>query len=376
MNSRLKVLFIPFEGTHWAIARGVPYSAYLGLEEGFKASDAQCLTIPATWSSPAQSERTAWLNRAKEICAGKRFDQVWVEILHTHLDDDILDWIAGLAPVRVGLLLESLTYNDEELALTRDIHGRQERIEHRLKYITHLAAVDEKDVTEINARQLAHAMWSPAAVAGRFVNEGETGAPDNYATFIGNPYWQRGPWLEHSQLKGRLVHMVSSENKTRYPNLFDWLNRFGRRYSESPLPASPGRLLYVMCLRGIRRQCFRYYLESLQLGCAVVNLPHFVKTYSYRVVETMAAGRPAISWEIPDRPLNKALFEDGKEILLYKEDEPGQLAEHIERVIAEPALAKLIVENARRNLIRFHTVEKRVQQTLRWIGNGDAPSYV
>ena len=183
-------------------------------------------------------------------------------------------------------------------------------------------------------------------------------------------------WLENPELKGRLLHVVSAENDTWYPYLFDSLNRFARHYPGRPFPASPAISLYLTFLRRIRRRIFAYYLETLQRGCAVVNLPHWVKSYSIRVTEAMAVGRPAISWEIPDRPLNKALFEEGKEILLYSKGEPGQLADHIQRLLAEPDLAERIAANARRRLRRFHTVEERVRQALDWITSGEAPSYV
>lgn len=373
-NSKLRVLFIPLECSHWRIARGVPYSAYLGFEEGLSASGVEYLTLPAIWRP--QSQKTAWLNRAKEICAGKYFDQVWFELVHTHLDEDILEWVTRLAPIRVGFSAESLRYSPKEYALSEMLRVRQQDFENRIKYVTHVVMVDEVDVKDINARRLAHAMWAPAAVPEGYIREGGTKSPENLAIFIGNPYCERATWLESPELKGRLVHIVSSENATRYPSFFDWLNRAAKYYSKSPFLASTANLLYLNLLRRIRRQCFAYYLESLQLGCAVVNLPHFVKTYSYRVVEAMAAGRTAISWEIPDRPQNKALFEDGKEILLYQEDDLGQLADHIQRLIAEPDLAKQIVTNARCKLRRFHTIEKRVKNILDWIAIGDAPTYV
>jgi glycosyltransferase involved in cell wall biosynthesis len=128
-------------------------------------------------------------------------------------------------------------------------------------------------------------------------------------------------------------------------------------------------------LRIIRRQAFAQWISGLQAGCAVVNLPHFVKTYAGRVVEGMAAGRPVISWEIPDRPRNTALFEANREILLFSRDVPTQLAEHIRHIRREPGFAQQLVERARRKLRRFHTLEKRVQHILRWLEAGDEPDY-
>ncbi len=82
-----------------------------------------------------------------------------------------------------------------------------------------------------------------------------------------------------------------------------------------------------------------------------------------------------ISWEIPGRPRNKALFEDDEQILLYSKNDPSQLAAHIRRILAEPDFAQRIAENARRKLLSFHTMEKRVQQILDWVETGRVPTY-
>lgn len=80
-----------------------------------------------------------------------------------------------------------------------------------------------------------------------------------------------------------------------------------------------------------------------------------------------------ISWRIPGRPRSTALFEDGREILLY--ETPAELAGHIERVIANPAFAQHVAESARRKVSAFHTTEHRVRQLLDWVAGGDAPTY-
>ena len=90
----------------------------------------------------------------------------------------------------------------------------------------------------------------------------------------------------------------------------------------------------------------------------------------------MAAGRPVISWEIPGRPLNKALFEDEREILLYPENDPHQLASHLKRILTDRDLSQRIVLNARKKIRRFHTSEIRVRQILDWINNGQVPAYL
>jgi spore maturation protein CgeB len=69
------------------------------------------------------------------------------------------------------------------------------------------------------------------------------------------------------------------------------------------------------------------------------------------------------------------LFEDGSEILLFDKDDPEQLADHLRRLQAEPALGERIATNARRKLKRIHTVERRATQILDWTTSGILPNY-
>ena len=138
--------------------------------------------------------------------------------------------------------------------------------------------------------------------------------------------------------------------------------------------AAPLHLLYLDLLHRLRHSAFLLWQRQvLQQGAAVVNLPHLVKGYSGRVIEGMAAGRPVISWRIPGRPRNTALFADGREILLY--ETPEELAGHIERVLADSAFAQYVAESARCKVRAFHTTEHRVRQLLDWVAGGDAPTY-
>jgi glycosyltransferase involved in cell wall biosynthesis len=133
--------------------------------------------------------------------------------------------------------------------------------------------------------------------------------------------------------------------------------------------------LYLQGLRLVRRLCFRRWLRSLRNGAAVVNLPHYFKSYSGRVVEGMAAGRPVISWELPERPRTGALFEEGREILLYPAEDPRRLAEQIRRVQLDRPFAERLAARARDRLLASHTTEWRVRQLLEWVTRGAEPQF-
>ncbi len=361
-----RVLLLPLEFPKWESARHMSYAAQLGLEEGLAAHGAQVLTLP-----------TPWFARAPEVCAGQRFDQAWFEVSrHEELPSGFLDWLAEQAPVRVGFLVESLEYSAGEQALSPILARFRQRAEQRMEYLTHVVPVDEADAAAVQARGALRALWWPQAVPARCINEDPPPPRVPRAVFSGSPYGERGVWLDRPDLERLLVRQPSPEKGTAYPFLFDALHtvtarqlaRKGARL-DSLLPR------YLRSLRWLRNRSFQRWLSSMEEGCAVVNLPAHVKAYAGRVVEAMAAGRPVLSWAIPERPRTAALFRDGEEILLFPRSQPAVLAAHIERLLAEPEYAAGLVRAARRKVREFHTMERRVGQILRWIETGEEPVY-
>src|ERR1700677_5121751 len=88
----LRVLFISVEFLRWEKARSMSYNVQLALEEGFQANGIEFVTLPALWAHPS-SAPGSWLSRAKTLLAGQKFDQIWVTLVHSHFDDDFLDWL-------------------------------------------------------------------------------------------------------------------------------------------------------------------------------------------------------------------------------------------------------------------------------------------
>jgi hypothetical protein len=370
-GNRLRILLIVQEYTRWRRARHVSYCSQLGLEEALLADGIECFTLT-----------TPWLGQARRICAGSRFDQVWIDIIQSSLGDEIfadqglLEWVAARAPVRVGFLPESLDYTSEEESHQPLLGLRRRNVESRIPYLTHVVACDEIDAERIAGRGLAPAIWWPQAVTERSIGGIDPVPSEDPAIFTGAVYGERSRWLDHPDLKGLLVHLPPPEDATLYPICFNTLHKAARAFLRGRLPGASSALsAYLGALRHIRRRSYASWLAGLRQGCAVVNLPHFVKTYAGRVMEGMAAGRPIISWDIPDRPRNRALFEEGREILLFSRESPEQLADQIRRIRRDPVLARRLAENGQAKVRRFHTLERRTREILRWIETGDQPAY-
>ena len=364
------ILLVTLEFSNWDNAGHWPYPMNFGLEEGLAANDVEYFTIPALHEVPS-SAPGSWLSRAQSLCKGMKFDQVWMEIVHSNLDEPFLEWIEALAPVRVGFICESLEIHPGEWS--NNSNGtlrRQKAVEERLPYLTHVVAVDLYDVEWFNSEGPIPAMrWPIEAVPESFMTAQPPPPQHDYAIFYGALYGERKRWIEEPCLKGLLVRPdASPEYLTDLPRLFDELNSSMLVCLQNGMDSMELLSSHMESLRMIRRECYSLYLQGLQSGCAVVNLPQFGKTYAGRVAEGMVAGRPVITWEISDRPKTRSLFEDGKEILLYSKDKPEQLAAHIQHIQRDPEFARYLVENAR-NKIAENSSEKFVGRLLSWLAN-------
>jgi hypothetical protein len=362
------VLLILHDGRTWKDARGIAYTCGFAYEDALRArgADVTCITTP-------------WSSRMLEVLRGSTFDQIWVQIVHAKLSEELLHWMTEAAPIRVGFVQESLEYDDAVMSMRLEYSKTppwKERVRERGRFMTHIVACDEMDCVAINAEAGTPALWWPQAVPERFVCRDIPDVADPRAVFAGRIYTVRAEVLQHPDVRRHIWVRTSLEAGTPYPTLFNLVHVVTRlisgastRMGRTILPA------YVDMVRRIREECFSRWLETLRGGAAVISLPHTVRAYPGRVVEAMAAGRPVIAWEIPDRPRCGALFEKDKEILFYDKEKPERIAAHIERIAVDPAYGRDISTNARDRILEFHTTEKRADQILGWIDRGDEPTF-
>lgn len=373
-NPEMNVLLIQLEFPTWSRARAWTYSAQLAFEEGLEANGVKFVTMLALHGLSPQ-EQESWVNQVREVCTSTRFDQVWIELVHLNLDDDFLMWLSSVVPVRVAFIGESLEYAPEVYAVAPLLKDRRRVVEKRLRFMTHALVCDERDEERLNANGPVKAMWWQTSVPRRFVCDNPKLPEINRATFFGALYGERKEWLNMDILKDILVRTGSAIDTSPYPRLFDEIQAIILFLLKRGIHHTQLRDDYLTILRRIRREIFALILDDYRTGCAVVNLPHFVQAYSGRVGEAMAAGRPVITWEIPDRPRTKALFEEDKEILIFPKDKPEALASHIRSIQSDPEFGHSIAVHARDKVLRCFTTEKLVERILEWIRNGKSDNH-
>lgn len=361
----LKVLHLVLEFSRWKRSRSWAYSAQFSLNDGLKQHGIDCFTI-----------NTMCLPVIKNLCKGKKFDQVWLEIVHQPLDKELLEWIAQLAPVRVGFAGESLEYSKADYQSFTGLQELKDNAISILPYLTHAMLIDEKDVSYFGKRKELETMWWISSVPEIFIADEINIYSLPYAFFAGTLYAKRAKWFEMEGLKTMLVKQVSSEANTLYPFLYNSL-QFSMFHGSKIINLHDGKIFkkYQQNWLNLRKKCFERWLQKMQLPCASVNLPSAVKAYAGRVYEAMSVGVPVISWKIPNRPKNEALFEHGKEILLFSEDKPEELLAHLQKIKTDKDFSGKIAKAALDKMRTFHTGERRVKEILDWIESGEKPPY-
>jgi|CXWL01.1.fsa_nt_gi GT2 family glycosyltransferase/predicted O-methyltransferase YrrM/Tfp pilus assembly protein PilF len=370
-----RVLLIQLDFQSWATARPWSYSAAFGVQEGLSANGVECVTVPAIAEHPCSSP-DSWVYHAKKALAGQCFDQVWVWLVHTPLDTATLEWVASLAPIRVGVLMESLRYDDQDYAWAPQLKSRLGRLDAQLPYLTHVLAPDERDAADLSARSSVKVLWWPPMVPERYIIAPPGEPSQRQAVFHGTPYGRRQSWVNHAALQQRVTFAKPAHPPTRNQILFDHVQQTAVQYLREGRPVAAVDIAdYVRTLKNVRLGEFNEWMAQLPQWLAIVNFPSLAKFYGGRVFESMAAGRPVISWCIPDRPNNLGLFQEGREILLFDPDDPGKLVREIDRILQDRSFADSVARNAQDTLRRFHTSERRLQQTLQWLECGTVPDY-
>lgn len=367
-----KILLVTLELQDWKRARPWSYTGHLGFEEGLKNIGVDCTVLPILAEVPTDSPYS-WQYHAPKLFQNQSFDQIWIWLVHANPDPKFMDWVKHAAPVRVGVVCESLRYYDYEIA-EHPVYGpRWQQFLDYTPYLTHALVFDEADEIELNRLGAVNTLFIPQAVPQQYIeplDAGPTNESERKAVFYGSLYGKRQRFLEHPFLKQHVTFPQQPVDSAEFAEVFDQL----QATSLVELARGPVSLetlqKYISCLRSMRQESFRNWLSALKQWLATVNLPSYFKGHAGRVVESMAAGRPVLTWKLPERPRTNGLFNDGTEILLYEDWRPEQLAEKIVWLKNDPTAANSIAGQAREKVLRLHTMEQRMKQVLKWIESG------
>lgn len=351
-RGRPKILYMPLEFSTWAGGGASwSYAASLAYADALRASGCD-VTVINTPCAPYH----------RKIIREQRFDQVWLHLHPKHLDDFAFrSWISDIAPVRMMLCGETVNYDQDEIDAQPWSGSHTQAWKRWAPHVTHAAFVDPADVASSTVKR---SMWWQQAAPTRFVLPVNDRPRRDAAVFVGTLYPPRDRWAW--DLAG-LVEKAECPESDAFRWLFEhsheWIQRvFDRAGPEMNPPWAPLALrAYNRLQSGMRRHAFGNFLRTLREGVAVVSLPSMIQTYSGRVIEGMAAGRPVITQRIAGQA---PIFIDGVEILHY--ETMDELREHIERLKADPEMSRNIANCARVNLLMRHTVEVRTAELLRF----------
>jgi len=376
MPNPLKILFVMLEFPNWYQARFHGYNSHFGIVEGLTEAGAKITVLPAMYGLMS-SDRQSWLSRAKELFANEKFDQVWISLVHANFDLEFLEWLATVAPVRVGVLCESLQYTQSEIDQMPALATRSQLVHHQLSRLTHVICVDEVDADQLPRSARIPALWIPATVPARNVFKDYQTPTSQKAVFVGSLYsTERRHFATHTRLKEFMEIGQSPEDATDIPKRFNMLNTLvAQTLERSPAVPLTVMIKHAVLLHMLRRESMDLWMKSLNSWLALVNLPTFSKCFSGRVIETMGMGIPVIAFKIPDRPRNNSLFEEGREILFFDRDKPEQLIIQISTLQQNPGRAREIALAARDKVHLLHTQEVRMRQVLMWLADGSVPSF-
>ena len=371
----MKILLLQLEFSRWKTARPWSYPTNFGIAQVLRDKGIDTFTIPIVPDQNVKFQQS-WLGRARELCSGMNFDQVWVWLLHYPYEQDTLDWIRTIAPIRIGILVESLQYDEEDYVREPHLKKRSSIVQQQVECLTHVLAGDENDVASIHSWGYAQALWWPCGVPEQSIRSFEPVVKHQQAVFHGTVYGNRERYFSQHELRQVLTCDHTDADQNEFHQLFDEIQIGMEKMLCSGSTLSTQDLhRFVGMLHQVRYGEFMKWMEYLQSWAVVVNLPSYAKFYGGRIFEGLAAGRPVISWEIPHHPKNNSLFQDGEEMLLFPKDNPNILVNHIERLLSDSHLAKRLVCSAQRKLRELHTVEKRVNDVLQWVETGAQACY-
>ena len=373
VRERFDVLLITSEPARWSDDHALGYLNGIGLEEGLAANGRSFITVPSL-RGQASVDAGQWLNHLRTISTGRTFNQVWVDVVNCDLDDVLLAYIATLAPLRVGLVGESMRFGDEIHALPPDLRPRRRSVDQRLRAMTHAFATDPRDVEWINQRaRVSATLWLPA-VPHRVIAEAAASPERGTGLVPGMVTSEQSKLLDAPVLADALQVYVPEMDAATLPQLYEETNRQvvdALRSAECVPTEVLG--LHADTLRQIHRFGLDALLAEMARAQLVATLSaDLPPAFGYALL-AMAAGRPCVVATDAD-PARLGPLVPGVNCLTYAVGQADKLAEQVQRLQSDPRLIAELVDNGLRTA-RQHSTKQRVAQLMRWLETGQDAAF-
>ncbi|MDR3627619.1 MAG: glycosyltransferase [Ignavibacteriaceae bacterium] len=108
---------------------------------------------------------------------------------------------------------------------------------------------------------------------------------------------------------------------------------------------------------------------------AAINPPGVFGGFNVRTFEALACGNILFQFKPQNRPLNNSLFEDGKHLIYFDAQNLPGLIEKVSSISKNFEYLKNIAEEGHAEVLRYHTLEKRIDTFVDWISENKSPVY-
>lgn len=106
-----------------------------------------------------------------------------------------------------------------------------------------------------------------------------------------------------------------------------------------------------------------------------INPPGVFSGFNVRTFEALACGNLLFQFKPENRPLNNALFEDGKHLIYFDAKDFKKLIEKVKTFVSNPEDYMQIAEEGHNEVLKYHTLEKRIDTFIDWITEKKMPQY-
>ncbi|WP_172202911.1 glycosyltransferase [Niveibacterium sp. COAC-50] len=347
------ILLVMLEFDNWLQARAWSYTGAWAFHDGLTAIGHNCTVFLATHGKKDDNPKELSA-RLRAVLKENSYDQVWIWCVHTNFDAEFWGLLRETIPIRIGILMESLSMTADEIAIVPQFSDRKLKTYAQLLNCTHALAVDEADVTSISNDLSIPTLWNTVSVPKRFI----TSLPppvEEHAVFIGNKYGPRKEYLEDPQFAQILTRPHIPERNTTLPEQYDAAHAAYHALKDSGNAPPSTHNDHISVIATIRAKLFQLHLMGIRMGFCSVGLPSIVKAHTARVAEAMAASTPVVNWIPPQRPRCEALFVNQVEYIGYRDK--TELLNILVTLKSDPELRHSMTIAGRDALTNRHTSE-------------------